>query len=408
MSNPSNLGAIVYEPETNFGENVSTFGELRLPVIEGIDVATLQHEKFDAARVNQYRQEGTQWILGSQAGSTIKTKFWLTGHGSPTGDAVTISKIETLLGTVIGNVVRAATSGTTLTGGTKGSLTTTASGTFAPGSLCRVGVLGDGRGNGQFYPVGDHTSTTLTPLVELDDDPEDGDVLHSAVILHPPEDPTASAVKSVRMLAQTANLRYELHGCVATEWSITGTNTGERLAIEVTWAVAWWRHSTATFPSAVATDSTLPATNAAGSFAVEDVGTGTRSKRSIRNFTLEWTAGVELLVGPGGVNEHQVVINARRTTDSVKIGWTEDAPAATLTPELHTMGVGTVFKHVCYTLGTTAGTAVGFYFPRVAITSVPVQTRDGNINRMTVSGMAYTGPDATSDLSLSCIRIARA
>ncbi len=410
MSNPSNLAAVIYEAEspTGFGEDVTTFGTLRLPVIESVDVSTLKHEKHDAQRVNQYRQEGTQWILGAQAGSTFKTKFWLTGHGSPTSGATTVTAIETLLGIVIGNVIATASAGTTFSGGTATAPTTTASGTLAAGGLFRAGTLGDGRGNGQFYPVGTHVATALTPLVALDGAPLNGDVLHSAVILYPNESPTASAVTSIRMLVQTANLRYELHGCVPTGFVITGGNTGERLAIEITWAVAWWRHSTVAFPSAVATDSSLPSVNAAGSFVVGDVGDATRNKRSIRNFTIEWTLGMELLVGPGGVNPYQTVIGARRTTDTVKLTWTEDADATTLTPALHAMAVGTTFKHVCYTLSTTAGSAVGFYFPRVCITSVPTQKADGNMNRLPIEAMAYTGPTSTNDLTLSCARIARA
>ena len=40
------------------------------------------------------------------------------------------------------------------------------------------------------------------------------------------------------------------------------------------------------------------------------------------------------LGGPGGVNSYQSTVGAKRVPSKIKVGWTEDADAATATPVL--------------------------------------------------------------------------
>lgn len=405
MANPGSLGSVTYETEASFGVDTTTFSTLRLPIIAPVDVSTLVHNKQDSERVVQYRNDGSQWILGTMAGS-FKTKLYMPGHASTTASSVTLTGVETLLGYVFGNAAAAASSGTTFTGGTATVPLTTASGTFSAGSLGFAGALADGRGGGQAFAVSTHSTTSLNLLTAIGGSPSNGDVCYSAVNIYPNENPTSTTVQSLRFLVQTANLSYELHGCFPTAVAITGLNPGELPTIEVTWAVAWWRYSTATFPNTTATEAHNPGAVAGGSLFVNDVGTATRVTRTLRNFAIEYTMGMETLKGPGGVNQYQDIVGCRRTQDKIKVTWTEDADAATLSPVLPGFGTATTSKHLLYTSSTGIGSRIAIYMPKVCITNVATQKVDQNLNRLTCEGMAYTSSTTTSDLTLSALRMA--
>lgn len=408
--NPSTRGAIVYEAESLWAEDVTTFATFRLPVLGTVDPSGLKHEKVTPDRVVQRRNDGSQWILATQGG-TFKTKLYLTGHGTSTSGATTLTSTETLLGRVIGNAAAAAASGSTFTGaGTATAPTTTASATFSPGALCTAGVLGDGRGNGQFYPISTHITTTLTLLGALASAPNAADVLGSSVMIYPSESPLSGPVASNRFLLQGANTQYECHGVFATDvtWSSLKTGGNSVPVCEITWQVSWWRYSTVTFPTVVATDTFQAAANASGSLFIADVGTPTRASNTYqcRDFTLTWKLGVEVFEGPGGVNQYQTVVGARRTADDISWAFTVDADATTTTPVIPGWATSTTPKHACLTLNPTAGKRVGFYAPNLCCDTVPIQMNDGGINRFKFSGKAYTGTDTTSDLSLSATRMA--
>lgn len=404
MANPGSLGAITYETEATFGVDTTTFTTYRLPIIAPVDASGLVHNKIDSERVVQYRNDGSVWILGTMGGS-FKTKLHLPGHGSTTASSVTLTSLETLLGYVFGNAAASASSGTTFTGGTATATTTTASGTFSAGSIGFAGVLGDARGGGQAFALATHVTTTGTMLTALGGSPSNGDVMYSGVTIYPNENPTSTTVQSLRMLLQTANLSYECHGVYPTAVSISGLNPGELPTIEVTWAVAWWRYSTSTFPSTVSTESNNPAPVAGGSMFINDVGTATRATRTFRNFTIEYTLGMETLKGPGGVNAYQDIVGCRRTPDKCKVTWSEDADANTASPVLPGYGTGTTLKHILYSSGATIGARIAIYMPRVAVTNVAIQKVDQNLNRLTCEGMAYTGTTTTNDLTLSFFRL---
>lgn len=417
VSNPAALAAVEYEAEATpngFGENVTTFATHRLPVRAQVDISGLKHDKVDAERVVQFRNDGTQWVLMTQAGSTFKTLLDVPGHGATTSGTPTIDPIEVIYGYVFGNVELSAAQSTTLTGGTASVPTTTASGTFDAGGLCVVGTLGDGRGNGQMYPIATHITTNLTLLAALDGAPTNGDVLFPAVEIYPSEIPTNAGLTGsvhptpapgLRFRLLTANLRYECHGCYPIAVAFSGLATKGRPQCEITWAVSWWAYSTATFPSVVTSNAYNPAAVAAGSFFLNDFGTVTRVKRSIRDFKLDYTLGMVPLEGPGGVNQFQACVGCRRIPDKIKLSWSEDADAATTTPVLPGFGTATTFKHIMYTLSTTAGSRVGFYFPRVAITNVAIQRMDNNINRLMVEAEAQVSTTTTNDLTLSAMRM---
>lgn len=404
MGNSSKRGAITYETEASWGVDTTTFATWRLSMQGKVDVSELKQEKIDSDRVTQRRQDGTQWHLGTFKNATFKTRFELPGLGSSTSGAYSASQLVTLLQYVFGNLTASSASGTTFTGGTATAPTTTASGTFAAGSLGRAGVLGDARGNGQWFAVSTHSGNTLNLLTGIPAAPSNGDVTYGAFNLYPSEAPTSTSIQSLRFLLQTANLMYECHGCVAIAVQIGGFQVGKVPFIEITWAVSWYRYSTSTFPTTVATETHQAKATAAGSLFMADVGTATRATLSYLDFTIDYTLGVELFRGPGGVNAFQEIIGAVRTIDEIKIGAVVNAPAASTNPSIPALATGTTAQHMLLTHNPTANQSVAIYVPNLCLDDVPSQFDDNGINRLRLTGHAYTGPTTTTDLTASAIR----
>jgi hypothetical protein len=227
--------------------------------------------------------------------------------------------------------------------------------------------------------------------------------------MHTVESPTNTAMTSVRMRVLTGNQRYELHGCVPTVVQFSPLTVPGPGWIDITWAVAWWEEiNTGTFPSTLATDSSNPSPITAGSVFLAAVGTATRANNTYvaREVGLEWTLNTMLLRGYGGVNRGQEIVGARRGPATIKLSLTVDAEANTATPTLPSLGRGTSDLHSAITCSTSAGSALGFYFPRLCAVNVPVQIDVEGINRFRIEMVAYTGGTTTSELTQSAARMA--
>jgi len=398
MSNSNVLAAVEYEAESVFGEDVTTFATHQLSVRGEPDISGITWDTEPAGRIEQYRTGGAPPVKMTKGG-TFKTVHdmvrGVTMVGSPS-----ISAFGTLWGLAVGTAALSAAASTTLTGGTAVAPTTTASGTFSAGGLCRVGALGDGDGNGQFYAIGTHTTTTLTLLGAMDGAPVNGAVLYPVEQIYPTSAATTTDVTGTRFRFLSANLGYELHGCFPMSIEYTGTNTGERLQATITWGVSWWRHTSTTLPSAVASDRYNPAVNAAGSFNFQAVGTTTRATYQIRNLSITHTLAVVPMPGPGGVDANQKYVGAKRGGhDSVSMTFTVDADAATATPAWHALATGTNLFHAEMTFSSADSTAVGFKMPRVCIRKPPVQSNNGGVNALVIECDAYAGATTTNDLT---------
>lgn len=404
MSNSSEHGDLEYEAETSaalWAEAVTTFATHRIPHIGPLDMSGLVHAKEEPGHIEHFRGAGGQWVLMGQGGS-FKTKLDLCGHGATTVGSPTLDAIETFLGIPFGTVALSASASTTLTGGTAAVPTTTASGTFSAGGLCVVGSLGDGDGDGQMYGIATHSTTTLTLLHALRGAPVNGAVLAPVAQMYLPSNPTLSTIIGTRFQALSNNMQYRLHGCYPSALSFTGLSANERPQVEITWGVSRWTETASgTYPSAVTMNRYNPGVVAAGSLHVNTVGTATRNEIVCPSFQIDVDLGIQPIMGPGGVGQYQSTIAARRLNDSVKITFTADADSTTATPVLPGWGRDTTSRTVMYTLSTAAGSRVGFKFPKVCSSTVPVQIGDNSINRFRFEGMAYTGDTTTNDLTRS-------
>lgn len=409
MGNASALQALVYEAESTFGEDVTTFATYRLPVRGPMDLK-LRQDVQEAQLVSQYQNDGGIPWKGC-LGGTLTFTLELPGHGSATSGASTIRPMATLLGLILGAAAMSGAAGTTATGGTATVVTTTASGTISAGSLVRIGTKGDGRGNGQWYPVATHVTTNLTLLVAMDGAPSNGDVIYVADVMSTIEIPTTNDYTGVRFLYLSGNMRYELHGCCPTAVRFMGLSTGGRPQLQLTYEIAWHRPSSTTFPSTVTTDADLSGAAAAGSFFFQVNGTTTRnsgasgSLRKIRTFELSYGLGTMPMDGPGGANVLQRYVDAKRLPCTIEMTWTEDCPANTTTPYIVGQQQSDAFYHVCYSVSVVNGKALGFYWPKVVLTDVSFQELGNGINRFTIKARAHTGLTTTNDLTLSAQRM---
>lgn len=407
MSNPSSLGSITYEVESSWGEDVDTTSTFRLPHLGRVDVSKIMQDKHAPERVQQTLQGGDGWILGTHGGE-FDIETYLTGHGASTTGAGSVSSYETYLGKVIGNV-SSYVAGTTLTGGTANIPTTTASGTHLAGGLTFIGALGDGDGDGQAYAIATHTAQNLTLLTDLRGAPVNGAAMSGGTMLYPPESPTSTAITGCRFLLQTANLQVLCHGCFPKSYVVTQLNPGDRPRIRVTWGISWFEYKASTFPSTVSTDTSNPGPNAAGSLWVNTVGTTTNASgascRTYRNF--EFTCAIQVYPqeGPGGVNQYQKIVGARRGPSSYKVAWTEDADAATTSPVLPGYGTSTNKKHALLTLSTGDGSRVAMYWPNLCVSTVPNQIDNNGLNGIRIDYEAYSGSTTTNDLTMSAWRM---
>jgi hypothetical protein len=403
MSHSAKIGFISYEVESAWAENVSTFTTYRLPVLDEVDTSGLRWGKTEAERVSQYRSDGSPHILMTMGGS-FRTKMYLTGHGTTAAGAVTIKGIETLLGDVLG-VSAIGPAGTTATGGTATVVTTTSSGTFASGGLCRIGALGDGDGNGQMYPIATHSAQNLTLLVDLDGAPVNGAVIYSTCLMYPSVT-GSNAITGKRFLLGKANLSKECHGCWPMSITFSGLNAGEKPTVEIEWGVSWWDWSTSTPPSAVATDDFAPAANASGSFFIGTVGTSTRhptnNLRKVQDLSVTYTLGMSVDRTPGGVNAYQDVTAVFRIDDQVAVSWAEPADANTASPVLGGFYEGTDKKHIMITGNAIDSKAWGMYLRNCCSADpYPVQFTHNGRNFLRKTYVAYVGPTTTNALTLS-------
>ena len=406
MSLPSALSSISYAAESSWGENVTTFGTRLAIVGAPVDASGLEQVKLDTQRVSQYAQGGEAHAVGFRGGS-FKIKMWLCGHGSTTSGATSATALPTLLGYVIGGGPGSPPSGTTLTGGTATVPTTTASGTFTAGQLCRIGSNADTRGNGQFYAVSSHVTTTLTLLNAMAGSPTNGDVLYSAETIYTNELPSTADITGLRFLLQTANLQYECHGCWARNYTLSVPVNGELPSIEIEFGVSWWTYSSATFPSTTSPDNFTPAPAGGGgsSFFFNTKGTATRATRSVRSFGINVALNNIPIEGVGGVDQYQKVVGCKRGPATITVEWTEDAPATTTSPQVATDYTTTA--HGLITWSNSAGSAMGAYFPKmVMVGNMPFQMNDGGINRLKYTYRALADETQTTNILASAMRIA--
>lgn len=405
----SQLNWLSMVTESAWGEaSTSTSSQVVIPHNGRIDLASISQAMIQSARAKQYKNEVPTNIPGPFADASFTFQMYIVGHGTTTSGATTATAFENTMAWILGGGNVSAASGTTINGvGTVTALTTTASGTFDPGSLFRVGVKNDGRADGQWGVVDSHTLTTLTSETAFAVAPTSGtpDVVFSAYTAYTQE--TTCATTSKRFFIKSADTQWCLHGCFVKGIALSGYNPGELPMIEVTIGVSWAEPISATFPDTTAMDWTIaPVPVGAGGIFLQTYGTTTRQIVNCRNLAINYTVGVTPLMGHATVSPYQTITGASRVPDQISVSVTLDAEGASANPTWWAAWLTNARWHLLASLSTAAGSAVACYFPNLAFTgNRPTQVDSDGLNRVVVNFQAGADTAETTDeLSLSAMR----
>jgi hypothetical protein len=413
MSRTPELGAALFNVETNWAEVSTTFGT-RVQTIGPINVSGLEQAKLVPNRTTQLRNEITPGVNGVFGGE-FEITMMFTGHGSTTDGAITLNAVETLLGIFLGNSAAASSSGTTASGaGTVSALATTAANGYVAGSLVGpIGSIGDGRGNGQFSVVSSHAANTMNLLVAIDAALQAADKIRNPAVAYTTESPTAShAVQSTRWRFKTANMQYDCRGCYPLGWTLTGIGPGGEPTLTFRFGVSYFVESSNAMPDATAVQVFPHAAASCGSLFLGAFGVTTRdatTKYACRTFDLSYELGIVPLMGHSGLYANQVVVGATRTRDTGTVDFVVDAPDATTTPDFVTKWSANSPLHLLYTWGAEDSKAGALYSPYVVPRGPhPVQFDSNGINSMRFQGQLGADNTKTTDRERSALRIASA
>lgn len=404
MSRSSAPGAVLYEAESAWAEATDTWGK-RLALINKVDVSGLVQAMIARPVSGDRKQHGVTSVPGTYGGE-FKISLHLPGHGSTALGAVTITDFATLLGTAIGGAAVSAAAGTTATGGTANIPTTTASGTFSAGALCRIGALGDGRGGGQAYAISSHSTTNMTLLTNTPSAANNADIISSGDMIWTEEDPTSSAITSYRFLLMSANQQFACRGCYIKGFSLSGLNAGEIPTVELAFGVSYWKPMNETFPVATALPSAVPAPNAGGSLWFGTKGVATYAAKTPRSLQIDYSLGIKEVMSINAANSLQTIVGAVRTPDQIKFTVVLDADDASTTPTEQVAWAANAEKHALITLNSSDGKAVAIYMPRLCYTgNKPTQSDVDGLNRQTLEFSAYESGSGSTDLQTSAFRM---
>jgi hypothetical protein len=392
---------------TAWAEDVDTM-TYALRLAEPIDVSGITRRSIQPDRVVGVRNDGTKPTLGPW---DINFSFscWLTGRGTTSAGAVTLTDLYRLIGHAIGTAAVAAAAGSTLTGGTVNIPTTTASGTWSAGGLVPLGILGDGDGNGQFHAIATHTAQNMTLLTNMQGAPANG-----AVMLAPDLAYTAASactMTGLRFRIETADLQWVVHGCVITGITIAQTNPGENPKLTFAVRGSWAEYKAATFPTANPAAPTVPKVthNASGSCFLNDVGTATSALIALRQWSINVGLGISVIEGGQGVDANQTITGATRVTDTISVSATVDALGADTTPFYADKFDANTSQHMLVTFQSGDGGACAIYLRNLCWTgNRPTQTSTNGRNTIPLQFMAYNGSTTTNDLTRSALVIAGA
>lgn len=394
---------------TGWGEALSTM-TYGVQLCSPVDFSGIGHDMIAPERVTGRRSEGSKGIVGPYSNLTISFESYLTGHGSATTDAVTLNGLYVLLGRVLGASSASSSSGTTLGAapGTASVPITTASSTFFSGSAVRIGALGDTDGNGQFYAVSDHPSTTMNLLNAMDSAGVAGAVVYNAAIAYLAD--SACTMNGTRFRIQSADLQFVLHGGFPTSISFSGLNPGEVPKVSMTWQFSWAEPIAGTFPTTPNAEGFSPSANAAdGSFHLQTFGTTTRALINVRQFGINYSLAVMPVMGGVGVNPFQVITGATRGRDKIAVSLVVDGEGADATPTYWDEWLTNPEKILVATLNSKATQAVGFICRRMVYTGKrPSQTNTGGRNTIALNFECIASTATGSDLTLSAFLIAGA
>lgn len=335
-----------------------------IPILDAI--FEMPHERIqDAAAQSRIAKRGMSHI-GAHNPGTLTFRVYNSGHLSTAAGSLTETWLQRLMGDGLrGNNV--AEVGTTISGTSSAvaRLDVADSSTYPVGGICRVGVKGDGRGDGQAVAVASITNGAPDTIVLLTDTPAacttNGDVVYGVQMSYFDED-AAQITKRFAMLHAGTGEQWVAFGCELASIKLTFP-FGQSPEIEFVYKVADYKRVAITFPNATALGDNYCAPVAGGSFFINDVATTTRATINPSSVELNISLGLEATPG-SGTGEYGYVTGWVRTgfnaTVTVKIPW-----QTSFETWWDTANGSLTAKHCLFTASATNGRAVGFRCPRL-------------------------------------------
>ena len=404
MATPYLLQELLFNTEASFAVNAmsptSNTYATRIPCI-GPPTVTLDQDRIRDGGIQSRSNEEAIGHIGVRSATLEFTTYW-GGHQSTAAGALTETPLNQLfwyglgghnVGSV-GTTVSGAASTTTQVNGT--DLTT-----FVNGGLLRVGVKGDGRGDGAASPINavtDATPDNATLLVALPAAPTTaGDVIYAMQLAYPDES-TLTSLQSLRFMVghTTSGAQFHLMGCQLQSMAFDLT-PGDLPKVTLSYRAAYWDRGTATIPTGTSLSDNVCAPIAGGSFTIQDYGTTTRTQTSAANIRFTVDMGLEPITTVNATGTYGNITGWVRTKSqamlSMDVPWSQTSQAGADEWD----GTSNLTKHVLFQSNHTNGRSVGFYLPRCRIAGKrPSQVVNANNqNYMTINLMAVDDTTST-------------
>ena len=402
---------LAYAAESSFSENAesptSNTWDARIPFLSSPTV-TLTQDRIRDTGLRARMNEESLSHPGAREASLEFTAYWC-GHLTTAAGALTQTWQQDLLSdglgggnvAAVGTVISGAASSTT-------SLNVTAGTNFVAGGVTRVGVKGDGRGDGAPLAIASMTDATPDVLALLTAAPAApttaGDVVYACQMAFPDES-TSATLGTKRFLVShtTSGAQYHLMGGQLSGLTFDISN-GQLPRLTFRYRFAYWARGADTTPSARVIKDHFCAPVAGGSMFINNVGTTTRTTITPASIRFNVNVGLEPIVGPGGAGTFQFITGWQRTM--AKADLSMDIPWAVANGETFwdQANQSYTYKHILFGANHTDGRAVGFYLPKVfSVGERP--SRPSEVNGQDYVTVNYTCTDGpTTDGSTELIK----
>jgi len=369
------LRQLLANTETTYGENSESGSpslSVLVPALDGSITMTLTDALVpDSAAQSRLAVKAP----GHPGIKEVLLEYETDWSGVPDGGAGSVAQsvFTTMLGNELGDGAGAGTAGTTISGtaSTANVLGVADATTVSAGGIIRVGVKGDGRGDGQavaiFATDAGPAPDTITLLTNCPAAPTtSGDVVYACINNYHVEN---AALSSYRFLGlySTATHQYLMTGMMLDGLEFTipiGSNALPK--IKWRWKGCYWRALTTSFPDTTAIPYHDCAPVAGGSVFINDFGTATRATITPSQIDLTIDMHLSPIIGPPNTSggSRQNVTGYVRSAFDVGVRCRIPASQA-YSSWWATSGASLTYKHLLFCANPTNKRSVGFYLPRI-------------------------------------------
>lgn len=370
----------------------------RFPILS-FDVASPRQSRDTDGSMQNRLAESRPGFLGTRTAEIGFTTYWDGGIQSDLSSTYLLERIGTL-GSSYAASVTSATDAATFTAGSNFA---------AQGAVARVGVKGDGRGDGQAAvfatyswssPTASLGLATALPATPATSDP----IVYAHNIWINDQAETWSSSRFLIAFVE-AGAQYHFMGCFPRRLDFT-ISAGSLPTVRYAYSAAYWDRVAVTTPSDLDLHDGYVSPVCGGSVVLQDVGTTARSTIAPIETTL--SIEIERLEGHGpapGQAAYQTMWNVTKGRHVVAASFL--VPWSTANDQFYSAdGGATQHKQILVTSNAVNGRSVGFYLPR----AYPIGDRPTFEDR---NGLAYQrltfrareGTDTTSALTRSAVRL---